>query len=72
MNDILNILKRGGLKELKSFNMNFIKKYKCSKCGHSFPKITTGNFIKGTMPQCPICGGNETETDNKVEKKKEK
>ena len=47
--------------------MKFIKKYQCPKCRHSFSKIITGNFLRGTMPQCPICGGNETKIENRVE-----
>ena len=72
MNDILSILERGGLKELKSFSMKFIKKYICPKCGYSFSRIIAGNFLRGTMPQCPVCGGNEIKTDDRIEKKQKK
>ena len=72
MNVIPNILKKGGLRKLKSFNMKFIKKYECPKCGHSFTKTVAPNFIMGTMPQCPICGNTNTKIENMVEKKKEK
>ena len=72
MKDILNILKKEGLKELKSFKMKFIKKYKCPKCGHPFSKIMVSKFITTVMPQCPICNSNEVRLDGKIEKKQKK
>ncbi len=52
--------------------MRFTKTYKCSKCGHSFPVIMSGNFITGTTPSCPVCKSGASKAITKVVKPKKK
>jgi len=46
-----------------------IKKYECQKCHHKFSKTIGSGFIKTVMPQCPICGSENIQSSDYIEKK---
>jgi len=52
--------------------MQFAKSYKCSKCGHTFPVLMSGNFVTGVTPSCPVCRSGESKSITKVVKEKKK
>jgi len=36
-----------------------IKRLKCTKCGFSFIKTLSNNFLKSVRLECPNCGSHE-------------
>ena len=36
-----------------------LKRFKCTKCGFSFTKTLSNNFLKSVRLECPDCGSHE-------------